>query len=225
MQADAKAPPSRNDVQNEELIVPAWGSLLSASKPQLTQDGTLHQEYRALSRLWRALITRRPDLSQAGTMIRSACATSRLGRVWRVREAISGDPGATSRLWRKSGAQDPGFGEEVRRIKPPTCENAGGLPCPAGRISPKAGSCADAGRFRRPKGRNSPKPGRCAEDPAQRPCFGEPPRPRAHIPPKPGRRARSYNATSRLWRAAAARYASLSQAGTMFGQTLRISPT
>ena len=131
--------PSRNDVQNEELIVPAWGSLLSASKPQLTQDGTLHQEYHALSRLWRALITRRPDLSQGGTMIRSACATSRLGRVWRVREAKSGDSRATSRLGRKTGAQDPGFGEEARRIKPPTCENAGGLPCPEGTILSKGG--------------------------------------------------------------------------------------
>lgn len=50
-------------------------------------------------------------LSQGGSMCHLPCARSLLGRIWPIRSANAGDSGATSRLGRKTRAQDPSLGE------------------------------------------------------------------------------------------------------------------
>ena len=107
--------------------------------------------------------------SRAGTMCHSSCARSLLGRIWLIRAANSGDSGATSRLGRKTRAQDLGLGEPARRSGPFTCGNVRGLLRPRGRFSPKPRRCAETRPELVPINRISPKPGRCAANPCPPP--------------------------------------------------------
>ena len=122
-----------------------------------------------------SLASRNDRFSQGGTMRQGSGATSLLGRIQHVRAANTADSGATSRLGRKTAAQDPGLGEKARRAEPSTCGNVGAPPCLKGRFSPKAGSCAEKGPISSSRGRISPKQGRCAKGAAQRLGLGEPP--------------------------------------------------